>query len=110
MAEHMSKEAGFTCVPGEQPRWAPKIYSPRKRKYLEQGAVPVNWRIKPSHRPDCGNVDPVLLSFSLQSGYIVFENGSLYPMEYSVDTLVHPDKYCIDYNTALVSTQFSMNS
>lgn len=98
--EHAAKEYHFKCVMGKEEKWAPKVYSPRKKKFLTPGTVPSNWVLKAPNQPDCGGGNVTIFALNTLKTYIAFDNGSLWVPEY--DKLISPNSYCIDYNVAFV--------
>ncbi|XP_044765566.1 probable G-protein coupled receptor Mth-like 1 [Coccinella septempunctata] len=84
-----------TCVPSTKNEWDLKIYSPAKKNFLPKHTIPTNWHFKYSSMPDC----PEPFVTGEDFGYYVgFLNGSLLAVRYG--TLLHPNDYCIDYNSA----------
>lgn len=93
--EHLTNEN--KCAFSDHNTWTIKVFSPAKRTFLPKGTIPANWHLKADMKPNCAR--PALLTANL-GNYVPFQNGSLFVVEYN--QLVHPQRYCIDYSTALV--------
>ncbi|KAF5291207.1 hypothetical protein FQA39_LY14449 [Lamprigera yunnana] len=98
LEEHISKNDGDVCVHGKIETWAPRIYSWKKKNFMDipRNTLPSNWHLKTGQFPRCKGVNATKIT-----SFVGFQNGSLWLTEYH-GLLVHPLLYCIDYNIAFV--------
>lgn len=92
---------GNGCVPAVLQPWAPVIYNPLKRGFIEPKTYPADWTFKVSFPMTCENPMAFFSSPGSFPLFVIFVNGSL-NVEGSINPFVDTDSYCIDSKGALI--------
>ncbi|KAK9496998.1 hypothetical protein O3M35_012795 [Rhynocoris fuscipes] len=90
------------CTKGGPLTWAPAVYSPTNKSFLNPGTVPSDWYYQLAKPKNC-HQKPAFVYYepNVFPPFVIFINGSLI-LSSEVSTLVAPENYCLDSSGALI--------
>lgn len=90
------------CVKSEKNTWKLRVYLPAKQKFILNQLLP-HWTIKERAKPNCTNPYYIINP----NNYLPLPNGTVFFVEFN--KYVHPDSYCLDYESSLVCLNDELN-